>query len=435
MKNRFFFLIFFLLISCNNPNQKFEINIEDLKSEGSVLITNQQLKNENNEIFKINSVKLSKFEDIKNWYYPFYSSNNIVPHLNLDINFIINKTAKFNYHKNNFFKKQVVSNKSKIFYVDDYSNLHIISKDSLELVKKIKLYEKKFSKNYALKFSIILVNEILYLSDNLGSIMAINIENYKILWKKSLIVPFVSNMVFYKNSLYVTNYNGKLYSFDSLTGKQNWSYETGTNTLKNYNSYKIALENNYLIFANDLKYIYCLDLDKQNVIWNFKIKDSSSVNLENFKLSDLSIKNGLLYFSSNTGIFYKINIQSGQVLWSNNITTSNNFIINSNYIFAVDDEGYFIISNIISGDVLFKKNLRKYFELNKINTDVVFNNIFISFDKFYITANNGYFVSLNSKNLNDIKYVKVSNNIVSNIIHQNDSIVFIGENKFIYKIK
>lgn len=406
-----------------------------MKSEGSVLITNKQFKNENNEIFKINSVKLGNFEDIKNWYYPLYSLNNIIPHLNLDINFIINKTPKFNHHKNNFFKKQIVGNKSRIFYVDDYSNLHIISRESLELEKKINLYEKKFSKNYALKFSIILVNQILYLSDNLGSIMAINIENYKILWKKSLIVPFVSNMVFYKNSVYVTNYNGKLYSFDSLTGRQNWSYETGTNTLKNYNSYKIVLENNYLIFANDLKYIYCLDLDKQNVIWSLKIKDSSSANLENFKLSDLSIKNGLLYLSSNTGIFYKINIQSGQVLWSNNITTTNNFIINSNYLIVINDEGYFIISNITSGDILFKKNLRKYFELNKINNNIVFNNVFISFDKFYITTSNGYFISLNSKNLNDIKYVKVSNNIVSNIVFLNDSIFFIGEKDFFYKIK
>ena len=140
-------------------------------------------------------------------------------------------------------------------------------------------------------------------------------------------------------------------------------------------------------------------------------------------------------FHQTREFFYNINIQSGQVLWSNNITTTHNFIINSNYLIVIDDEGYFIISNIISGDVLFKKNLRRYFELNKINNNIVFNNIFISFDKFYITTNNGYFISLNSKNLNDIKYVKVSNNIVSNIIFKNDSIVFIGEKDFFYKIK
>lgn len=436
MKNNFFFIIFLFILSCN-PNKNFEISIDDLKKDGSTILTNIDLKNEDNEIFKINLVKLDNPQNVNKWNYSLYNSSNAIPHLNLSLNFSLDKKKNyFESKKNNLFYKQLIGDNLKIIYIDDYSNLFIINNENLKIEKKITLYKKKLIKNYALKFSILSINQVLYISDNLGSIKAIDLKSYKILWEKSLTVPFVSNLAFYKNSIYVTNSNGKLYSFQAKTGEQNWSFETGTNTIKNYNSYKISIDDNFLLFTNDLKYIYCLDLEKKAVIWNFKFKDLSSSNIETFQLSDLLMLNGSLYVSSTSGIFYKIKIQTGEVLWSNNIVTSTNFVQNLNFLAIVDKNGYFNIVDSNSGNILFKKNLANNTKSKKIDTNnFKLQNIFISSNKFYILTNMGHIISINSKNLQEIEYTKVANAINSNMILLNGSIFFIGDNEYLYKIK
>lgn len=74
----------------------------------------------------------------------------------------------------------------------------------------------------------------LYISDNLGTIFSVDINSFEIKWKKSLNVPFLSNIILQNDDLYLINSNGKLFSINILNGITNWSYDTGSNLIKSY---------------------------------------------------------------------------------------------------------------------------------------------------------------------------------------------------------
>ena len=56
-------------------------------------------------------------------------------------------------------------------------------------------------------------NNSLIISDNLGYIRKIDMDDLKIVWEKYLSVPFVSNLIINKKKIYVLNINSKIFCF------------------------------------------------------------------------------------------------------------------------------------------------------------------------------------------------------------------------------
>ena len=170
MKNNFSLLILFFLISCSSKIDT-SLNVNDLKKEGSQYILSSQ-KNETfftkNKINKVNFYKLEK--DYKATSSKITSSIFLKnTELNNSFNKIIEKKI-FNISKNNKFKKNIVSSKDKLFFIDDFSNFTILDM-KFNLIKKLKIHNKlPSSLNY--RYSIVYHNDLIFVADNLGSIFA-----------------------------------------------------------------------------------------------------------------------------------------------------------------------------------------------------------------------------------------------------------------------
>ena len=65
--------------------------------------------------------------------------------------------------------------------------------DQNRVVNKFNFYKKKF-KNIPKKLNIIVQNNIIYISDNLGFLYAFDYFSNKILWAKNYKIPFRSNL-------------------------------------------------------------------------------------------------------------------------------------------------------------------------------------------------------------------------------------------------
>lgn len=176
---------------------------------------------------------------------------------------------------------------------------------------------------------------------------------------------------------------------------------------------------------------------KKTIVWDFKItKAAHSLGLDLFKISNLLISENNLYVSSNYGNIFKINLSDGRVLWVNNVFSNSNILINQDTISLVDNFGFFHIFDLSTGKLLFKKNIIKNLvSKNKKLININLNNLFLSANKFYITTNFGYVVVVNSQNLQEIYYKKISNHINSNLVILNKEIYFIGENNLLYIIQ
>ena len=437
MRTNLIFFILFLIISCT-PKVNLELDIENLKNEGVVILQNKNLEDVTDEIRKISKTDINPIKSIADWGYPNFNSNNLIPNINLNINLSIQQDNNFFKNStNNFYRKEIININNNIIFVDDRATLFILN-ENFKLVHKFQIHNLKKYKDYPLKFSLVSESNILFISDNLGSIFAYDLKNYKTLWRNELEVPFLSNLALYKNNIFVSNSNGKIYSFNTLSGKQNWSYETGTQTAKSYKAYRVSISNNKLLFSNDFGKITCIDLDKQTVLWSRTLQLSTAYQDMNLlELADFVTENNNLYITSSFGRFLKLDLNNGNILWSNNIYSATTIpIINNNSVALITDNGFLNIFDKASGKILYKKNLLNFLHMKKNkNKKNSLNNIFLLSGKFYITTNNGYVFLVNSNDLQFIEYKKLSSSINSNIAISKNAIFFVGNKDAIFKIQ
>lgn len=432
MKNNFLLLILFFIISCTSGIDT-SINVNSLKKEGSTYISSEK-KNESH-LFKneIDKVIFYSIEKNFNWNYPGLNSSNLLK--NIEFNNLFSKTNSkkiFAKSKKNKYKKEIIINENKIIFVDDYSNL-IIANTNLNLLKKIKIH-KNFSKSINFRYSLISNNGVVFIADNLGSILAYDIIKNEVLWRNDLDVPFLSNLITFKNDIFVTNSNGKLFSFNALNGRQNWSYETGTTNIKSPDSIKIAIFQHKLVFSNDLGFVFCLDLNKNLLLWSINISTLSK-NYENsfFSYINLILESNYLYLSSSYRSFFKINTETGNIIWENNLDTEHLAIISPDTISIIDKEGFFVILDKTNGKTIFRKDIKKIFV--KKNDIVLINNFFIGSNRFNIIFDNGNLIQIDGKNLNNFVLYKITKNIISNIVINDNKIFFIDEDGEVYNIQ
>jgi len=431
--NLILFFCFFLL-NCSKEVE-LGIDIEQLKNDGVTVLkkinNSEKLKEERALIYKINLKNPSNFQ---NWKHPNFNFQNLVPHSKFEGNFSsIKKTYKFKKAKDNTYLKNIIKVNSKIVYVDDYSNLHILDQD-LNLINKFQIYKKKLFKNYALKFSIASNDNFVFVTDNLGGVLAYDIVNFKLAWRIELGVPLLSNMVLYKENLFITNSNGKIFSLNSIDGKVNWSYETGSSGTSSHKAYQLVVANDKLLFSNDFANIYCIDLKKQNLSWRITLERKSDYSDVSFlELSNLVIEKNNLFLSSNFGSVLKIDIESGKIIWSNSGNSSIRPLVTKSHIILVNQGGVFNIFDKENGKIVFQKNLFEILKSNNIKLkQTKVSNLFSASDVIYVSTDNKFVFQINSLNLESIVYLKVSKSPQSNLVFSDGSAYFISSNK-IYK--
>ena len=435
MRTSLILFICFFLLNCSKEVE-IGIDIEQLKNDGVTVlkkINNSEKFNE--EKVLISKINLKNPSNFKNWRHPNFNFQNLVPHSKFEGNFSnIKKTYKFKKAKNNTYIKNIIKVNNKIVYVDDYSNLHILDED-LNLINKFQIYKKKLFKKYSLKFSIASNDNFVYVADNLGGVLAYDIVNFKLVWRTELGVPLLSNMVLYKENLFVTNSNGKIFSLNSIDGKVNWSYETGSSGTSSHKAYQLVVANDRLFFSNDFASIYCIDLKKQNLSWRITLERGSDYSDVSFlKLSNLVVEKNNLFLSSSFGLVLKIDIKTGKIIWSNNNNSDIRPLITKNHIVFVNHRGIFKIFNKESGKIVFQKNLFQILKSKNIKLKQTrVRNLFSASNIIYVSINNRFVFQINSLNLESIDYLKISKSPQSNLVFSDGSVYFISNNK-IYKI-
>jgi len=191
----------------------------------------------------------------------------------------------------------------------------------------------------------------------------------------------------YKGDIYFGNNEGKFYSVEEKSGKENWNFRTGYEIV-----YAPVFYRNKVIFSS-VNYLYALDLKKGKEVWRypsdgmhkftanlatngtlvFAVDTNDTLYALNsdgkarwkFKSKPIkktddvvkavqrdphrksfSIKNGVIYWGSLDGNLYTINIKDGRLKWkfnSKNTITSSILTIDGNVYFGNKDGTVFIL--------------------------------------------------------------------------------------------
>ena len=220
MRILLFFFIIIYLNGCSFDNKSGIWENDNIgKKKTSYLKDFKILNSTTTKFNKIISIddsftfKLPKQIINSGWEDIFYNkTNNFINFKYDNQNKLLLKSKKMTRHKINI--NTLIENNNLIVN-DKKGNFKIYFLNNKKIVKKFNFYKKKF-KDLEKKLNLIVENNIIFVSDNLGYLYAFDYEKNDILWAKDYKIPFRSNLKIYKNKLIAANQNNDIYFFNKV---------------------------------------------------------------------------------------------------------------------------------------------------------------------------------------------------------------------------
>ncbi len=408
--NKLFFLLIILINSCSlDKNSNFwsttkKINLEENYKD--ILKKDEALSQSLNPTLKIdinaNSV-LSILEKKK--------LNNDG---RLDFNGNLKKISKYKFSKiKNFqqYESSIVLNKKNIIFFDNKGTILQFDENS-KLIWKKNYYSKSEKKLHPiLQFAN--NNKYLIAADNIAKYYLLNLETGKLVWLKNNLAPFNSQIKIHKDKFFIVDFSNTLRCFSLKNGEELWNIKTENTLIRSQKKLSILINKNTVYFNNSLGDITAVDISKGELIWQIPTQNSliyeSAFSLET---SDLISDGKTIFFSNNKNQFFSIDMKSGSFNWENKINSNLRPTVIDNLILTISLEGYLIIMEKNTGNILrvtdIFNNVKKK-KRNKIKPV----GFVVGLKNIYLSTNNGRLLVIDIKSGVTTSTLKIDNHKVS----------------------
>ena len=338
----------------DNVTKKKELEKNDNFKEINKLLN----KNPFNETINLKKNFIFRLSNTKNnysWFDPYFNYNN-----NSE-NFLVNSlenevfsSRKLSRHKTGKF---TFFSDSNFIITDEVGNIIIFSKSKNKILNKFNFYKKKF-KNVKKVLNVIIEQNIIYVSDNLGYLYSYDFKLNKIIWAKNYKIPFRSNLKLKDNKIFASNQNNDLIIFNKNSGDVIKQIPTEPTVLKNRFINNIAHDKNRtLFFLNSYGSLYALDSKLLNVKWFINLNQSLEMYPSNLFMSNQIVLSKDKVVVSSDFYTYVINSITGEILFKKNFSTKFRPLINKNYLFLITKNNLLISLNLIDGKVIYSYNI------------------------------------------------------------------------------
>ena len=143
-----------------------------------------------------------------------------------------------------------------------------------------------------------------------------------------------------------------------------------------------------------------------NIIWSLNTLGAMLPDVTDFFIaSDIVIANESIIFSAQSTLF-SCDLNSGIVNWKINVSSVAAPIVDGNNIFFVTENGYFVIINLDTGEIVSSTNVLKILKKRKQSTKIT--GFVMGSGKIYAVTSNGYLIisSATSGKVESFKNVK-----------------------------
>ena len=424
-----FILITFFLTSCSlNKNskfwtsenlkkldeQKFEIIFDDQKALGKELNTNINL----NLNFIAQESNLSRV------------LTNNDGQLNFDG--ILKKSSKFKFSKIKNFNQlePVISfNKKNVIFFDNKGTILQFNENS-RLVWKKNYYTKTEKKlDPILQFAN--NDKYLIVADNLTKYYMLDLKNGNLVWSKKNLAPFNSQIKIYKDRFFIIDFSNTLRCISMKNGKEIWKFKTETPFIRSQKKLSMTIVEGIIYFNNSLGDISAVKIDDGELLWqlptNSNIIVESAFSLET---SDIIADKNNLFFSNNKNQFFSIDRKSGNFQWVNKVNSNIRPTLVGNFLITVSLEGYLIIIDKITGNIIKVSNVFNNFNPKK--RDKIFPTGFVvGIKNIYLSTNIGRLLVIDIKSGKTVSTLKVDNEKISRPFVLNKNLYLVKDNAII----
>ena len=367
MKNLFklFFLIIFLNSCSFNPNstlwtKRTEIKKDNILNTKQIVEKEKILENELNNNLKINISNL-KIENsqIKN-----FTNNNGRSHYEGSLKSI----SRYKFSKiQNFdqYEPEIAIDKNNIIFFDNKGNILKFDNNAKLKWKKNNYSKTEKKMNPILFFST--NKNYLIVADTVAKYYALDINSGQIIWSKNNTAPFNSQIKIFKDKFFIVDSENVIKCFSLKDGSILWSFKTEKPFIKSQKKNSLVIKNDKIIFNNSLGDITALDLYTGELIWQTPTQKKSIIDEALFlKTADLVVGKNSIFLSNNTNNFFSIDVDTGIINWKQKINSELTPTFVNNLIFSITNEGYFVIIDYETGNLIRSTNVLKNIKKKKI---------------------------------------------------------------------
>ena len=426
----FFFIISLITYSCSfNKNSKFWSNSESIVSEKignykEIFPTEEALQKEFNSNLQI------KFDisPVNNTSINNYSNNN--GRLNFDGNLKKSSRYKFSKIENfNQYQPEIAFFKNNLFFFDNKGSILKFDENS-KLIWKKNFYSKSEKKLQPI-LQFVNNNKYLIVADNIAKYYMINIDTGNLIWSKSNLAPFNSQIKIYEDKFFIIDLSNTLRCFSLKDGSELWNIKTESSLIRSQKKLSMVIVDDKIYFNNSLGDISAVDLTRGELLWQLPTQ-SSLIYESAFSLqtSDLISDNETIFFSNNKNEFYSIDIKTGSFNWKNKINSNLRSTLIGSYLISVSNEGYLIIIEKKTGNIIRVTDVFQNFK-NKKRLEVKPIGFLVGLNKIYLSTSIGRLLVIDISTGKTIATLKIDNEKISKPFIQDKNLFLIKDNAVI----
>ena len=344
----------------------------------------------------------------------------------------LKKSLKYKFSKiENFyqFEPEISFNKDNIIFFDDKGTVLQFDERS-KLIWKKNYYTKSEKKsNPILQFAN--DDKFLIIADNLSKYYMLNLQNGDLVWSKNNSAPFNSQIKIYKDRFFIIDFTNTLRCYSLKNGQEIWNFQTESALIRSQKRLSMVIVKDVIYFNNSLGDISAVGIMDGELLWQLPTQSDvlyeSAFSLET---SDIITDNKDLFFSNNKNQFFSIDIKSGSFNWENSVNSNLRPTVIDNFIISVSLEGYLIVIDKITGNIIKVTDVFNNFKPKK-RKEIKPTGFIVGLKNIYLSTNIGKLLVIDIKSGKTISTLKIDKDKISRPFISNQNLYLAKDNAII----
>ena len=344
----------------------------------------------------------------------------------------LNKSLKYKFSKiENFyqFEPELSFYKGNIIFFDDKGTVLQFDGRSKLIWKKNHYTKSEKKSNPILQFAN--NDKFLIIADNLSKYFMLNLQSGDLVWSKNNTAPFNSQIKIYKDRFFVIDFTNTLRCYSMKNGEEIWNFQTETALIRSQKRLSMVIVEDVIYFNNSLGDISAVRINDGELLWQLPTQSDviyeSAFSLET---SDIITDNKDLFFSNNKNQFFSIDIKSGSFNWENSINSNLRPSVVENFIISVSLEGYLIVIDKITGNIIKVTDVFNNFKPKK-RKEILPTGFIVGLKNIYLSTNIGRLLVIDIKSGKTISTLKIDKDKISRPFVSNQNLYLAKDNAII----
>ena len=344
----------------------------------------------------------------------------------------LKKSSKYKFSKiENFYQFEpiIAFNKDNVIFFDDKGTVLQFNNRSRLIWKKNYYTKSEKKSNPILQFAN--NNKFLIVADNLSKYYMLNLETGDLIWSKNNSAPFNSQIKIYKDRFFLIDFTNTLRCYSLKNGQELWNFQTESALIRSQKKLSMVIVEDVIYFNNSLGDISAVKIDDGELLWQLPTQSDllyeSAFSLET---SDIITDKKDLFFSNNKNQFFSIDVKSGTFNWENNVNSNLRPTVIDNFIITVSLEGYLIVIDKITGNIIKVTDIFNNFKPKK-RKDILPTGFIVGLKNIYLSTNIGRLLVIDIKSGKTISTLKIDKDNISRPFVSNQNLYLVKDNAII----